>query len=95
MIGLLLLGFVIVGGFWLLLAMIGLVFKLVFSIVGGMFSLFGGLIAMGVAGLLGVVLLPIFGLLMLPPLTPLLFIGFVIWLLTRHSRRPVVYVQAR
>jgi len=94
MFGLVLLAVVILG-LWLTLSLIGLVFKLIFGLVGGMFWVFGGFIGLLFAGIFSLVLLPVAGLLMLPLLLPALVFGTLIWLLLGSSRRPVVITQYR
>ena len=94
MFGLLLLGLVIVGC-WLSLSLIGLLFKLIFGIVGGLFGLLGGFIGLLLAGIVALAVLPLIGLLMLPLLLPALLCIGLLWLLLRGPRRPVVIQQYR
>jgi hypothetical protein len=82
-------------GLWLFFSMLGLVFKLVFGVLGAVFGLFGGLFAVAalgttflVTGILGLCLLPLFGLFLLPFALPALFLVGLVWLVTggHHQR---------
>jgi len=85
------------GGVWLGMmlvgAVFGLFFRLLFGLIGGIFSIIGGLVGLAVMGIVGLALLPVFAILLLPALIPvMLMVGFV-WLLVRKPR-PVVVIQA-
>lgn len=92
MFGLLLLALVIFGC-WVSLSLIGLLFKLVFGVIGGVFGLVGGFIGLLITGVVALALLPLLGLLMLPLLIPALLCGTLLWLLLRSPRRTVVIQQ--
>lgn len=85
----------VVGVVWLFASVIGLVFKLVFGLlgalfglVGALFGLLGGLVGVLLAGVLGLAMLPLALFLLVPLWLPLLcLIGFV-WLVARASRKP-------
>src|SRR5579872_3994281 len=81
-------------GLYLFFWVLGLVFKLVFGILGAVFGLFGGLFALAAAGtaflvtgILGLCLLPLAGLLLLPFALPVLFVAGLVWLLMRGQHR--------
>ncbi len=89
MFGLLVLGFVVLAC-WLSLSLLGLVFKLVFGLIGGIFGVLGGFLGLLICGIVGLALLPVVGLLMLPLMLPALFFGALVWLLLRRPRQPVI-----
>ena len=81
-------------GLYLFFWTLGLVFKLVFGILGAVFGLFGGLFALAavgtvfmVTGILGLCLLPLAGLFLLPFALPVLFVMGLVWLLTGGHHR--------
>lgn len=80
----------VIGVFWVLAALVGVVFKLTFGLLGAMLGAFGALLG-GMVGLLGLgiaalVVLPILALALLPLLLPVLFIAGIVWLIVRASR---------
>ena len=83
-------------GLWLSFAVIHVVFRLLFGMIG---LVFGGIVAfiagafallvlLLVGGLLGMLLLPLLVLTLLPLAAPLLLIAGIAWVLTRQSRSP-------
>ena len=92
MIGLFVLVLVL-GALWLAGSLIGLVFKLVFGLIGGVFALIGGLLALFGSGAVMLALLPMFALALLPALMPLLLVVGLVWLVVHASRRPQVQPQ--
>jgi hypothetical protein len=78
----------ILGSLWLVGSLLGFVFKLVFGLIGGVFSLVGGLLALFVGGALMLVMLPVFALMLLPLLLPVLLVVGIVWLIVRAARRP-------
>lgn len=86
-----LLGF---AGLWLFFHLLGWVFKLVFAVLGGVLGLAGGLFTVAavgtsllVAGVVGLVLLPVLGLFLLPLAFPVLFLLGLVWLLSGGHHR--------
>ena len=79
-----------VGGFWLLAALIGGVFKLTFGLLGVLFgafgALFGGVFALFGIGLAALVIVPMFAL--LPLLVPALCLALLVWVIVHASRKP-------
>ncbi len=91
---------VVIGAFWLMAALIGGLFKLVFGLFGAIFGAFGallgGMFSILGAGIAALVILPIFALLLLPVLLPVLLLGGFVWLIVHLVRRPAaVPVQHR
>ncbi|HEX7816761.1 hypothetical protein [Dyella sp.] len=73
---------------WLMAATIGLVFKFVFTLIGGMFSLIGALFGL-VFGLVALVIAaPLMLLALLPALVPTLCVVGLVWLVVRATRSP-------
>ena len=83
----------VLGSLWLAGSLVLLMFKLVFGLVGGLFSLFAALIALFVGGLVTLALLPVFALALIPMLMPLLLIGGLVWLIVRAANRPQAQPQ--
>ncbi|MGO4703771.1 hypothetical protein [Dyella sp. 2RAB6] len=71
---------------WLAGALIGVVFKFTFAIVGGVFSVLGTLLGLLIAGVVLVAMAPIVLLAMLPALLPVLLIAGLVWLVVRAAR---------
>jgi hypothetical protein len=80
---------VMVGFLGLVAAAIGLVFKLVFGLIGGLFGLFAGALGLLIGGAALLLIVPIVVISMLPLFLPVLLIAAVIWAFTHHSRQPV------
>lgn len=80
-------------GFWLVFALIGAVLKLVFGIIGGVFSIVGGIVSAVVGGIAMLLVAPVVALALLPVLLPVAFIAFLVWAISRSSRRPDVVVM--
>ena len=81
-----------VGGFWLLAALIGGVFKLTFGLLGVLFgafgALFGGVFALFGIGLAALVIVPILVFALLPLLVPALCLALLVWVIVHASRKP-------
>lgn len=78
----------VLGGLWLAGSLFLLMFKLIFGVVGGLFSLIGGLIALLVGGVVMLALLPVLALALIPLLVPLLLVGGLVWLIVHAASRP-------
>lgn len=76
----------VLGSLWLLGSLLGFVFKLVFGLIGGVFSLVGGLLALVFGGVVMLAMLPVFALMMLPLLLPVLLVAGIVWLIVRAAR---------
>lgn len=85
----------VVGGLWLALALAGFVFKLLFGLIGGMFSVLGALLFLCMGGLVMLAVLPVLALALLPLWLPLLALGLVAWLAVRGMRRPAPVEASR
>lgn len=85
---------VLLGMLWFMGSLIGLVFKLVFGLIGGVFSLVGGVIGVVFGALALLVIGPLVMLAMLPALLPVLMIAGLVWLVVRATRRPMVVQPA-
>lgn len=79
---------VVVGGLWLLGSFVGLVFKLVFGLIGGVFSLLAGALGLFIGGMVMLLVLPIVALSLLPVCLPALLLFGVIWGIVHVARRP-------
>jgi hypothetical protein len=89
---------VVIGAFWLLAALIGAFFKLVFGLFGAVFGAFGallgGMFSILGAGIAALVLVPILALALLPVLLPVVLLGGFVWLIVHLARRsPSVVVR--
>jgi hypothetical protein len=71
---------------WLAAATIGVVFKIAFTLIGGIFSIIGALIGLVVGGAMLLVLAPLFALALLPAALPILLLVGAIWLIVRATR---------
>ncbi|HEY9133151.1 MAG TPA: hypothetical protein VIM98_15465 [Dyella sp.] len=72
-------------GLWFAAAVIGVVFKIAFTLIGGIFSVIGALIGLVVGGIMLVVLAPLFALALLPAALPILLLAGAIWLIVRAT----------
>jgi hypothetical protein len=79
---------VIVGGLWIVGSVIGLVFKLVFGLIGGVFSLLAGALGLFIGGLVMLLVLPVVALSLLPVCLPALMLFGLIWAIVHVARRP-------
>lgn len=79
---------VVVGGLWILGSVIGLMFKLVFGLIGGVFSLLAGALGLFIGGLVMLLVLPIVALSLLPVCLPALIVFGLIWAIVHVARRP-------
>lgn len=78
----------VVAGVWLALMCAGLVFKLLFGLIGGFFSIIGMLLFLCVGGAVALAVLPVVAFALFPLWLPLLALGVVAWLLLRSPRKP-------
>jgi hypothetical protein len=92
MIELMLIG-VVVGGLWIVGSIIGLMFKLVFGLIGGVFSLFAGALGLVIVGLVMLLVLPIVALSLLPVCLPALLLFGLIWAIVHVARRPSAHAS--
>ncbi len=87
---------VVIGVFWLIAAVIGGLFKLIFGLFGAIFGAFGallgGMFSILGAGIAALVLVPILALALLPVLLPVLLLGGFVWLIVHLVRRPAPVV---
>lgn len=79
--------FAVLGSLWLAVLLFGVVFKLLFVLIGGLFSILGGLVALLVGGALMLALLPLFAVMVLPLFLPLLFVVGMVYLIVHLAKR--------
>jgi hypothetical protein len=87
--------FLVVGGLWLVGSLIGLVFKVTFGLIGGVFSLLAGALGMVIGGVVLLLVLPLIALSLLPVLLPALLLFGLIWTIVHLARKPTVTPVAR
>lgn len=78
----------VVFGIWLGAVTIGLMFKLVFALVGGLFSMVGALLGMFFGGIALLIAVPIVALALLPVCLPVIVLAAVVWAIVRAARGP-------
>lgn len=76
----------VVVALWLVLAAIGVVFKLAFAVIGGVFSLVGAVLGLVFGAVALLFVAPLIALAMLPALLPILFLVGAVWLIVRATR---------
>lgn len=76
------------GSLCMAVLLFGFVFKLLFMLIGGVFSVVGGLLALLVGAALMLALLPLFAVIVLPLCVPLLFVIGMVWLIVHLAKRP-------
>jgi hypothetical protein len=76
-----------VGALWFAFALIGLVFKAVFAVVGGLFGLVAGMLGLLVGGVVMLAVAPIVLLALLPFCLPLLLLVGLVWAIAHAARR--------
>lgn len=79
---------VMVGALWIVGSVIGLIFKLTFGLIGGLFSLLAGAVGLFVGGLVMLLVLPLVALSLLPLCLPALLLFGLIWAIAHIARRP-------
>ncbi|RDS82684.1 hypothetical protein [Dyella psychrodurans] len=79
---------VIVGALWIVGSLIGLIFKVVFGLIGGIFGLLAGAIGLFIGGLVMLLVLPIVALSLLPVCLPALLLFGLIWAIVHATRKP-------
>jgi len=84
----------LVVGIWLAVATIGLVFKLTFTLIGGLFSVVGALLGIVFGGIALLVAAPIVALALLPLCLPVIVLAAIIWAIVRLARGPAHPAQA-
>ncbi|MBE1159071.1 hypothetical protein [Dyella acidiphila] len=94
MIELMLIG-VMVAGLWIVGSVVGLVFKLAFGLVHGVFSLLAGAIGLLIGGLVMLLVLPLVALSLLPLCMPALLLFGLVWLIVHATRRSPATPAAR
>jgi hypothetical protein len=82
--------FLVVGALWLVGSLIGLVFKLTFGLIGGLFSLLAGALGLFIGGLVMLLVLPVIALSLLPVFLPALLLFGLVWTIVHLVRRPAV-----
>jgi magnesium-transporting ATPase (P-type) len=78
----------LVVGIWLAAALVGLVFKLTFALIGGLFSVIGGVLGLLFGGVALLVVAPIVALAVLPICLPAIVLVAVVWAIVRMARGP-------
>ncbi len=87
--------FLVVGGLWLVGSLVGLCLKLVFGLVGGLFSLLAGALGLFISGLVMLLVLPVIALSLLPVLLPALLLFGLVWTIVHLARRPAAAPAVR
>ncbi|MGN6093980.1 MAG: hypothetical protein ACTHOL_16645 [Luteibacter jiangsuensis] len=82
-------------GFWLVFAFVGMVLKLAFGIIGGVFSLVGTLLGAVIGGVVMLAVAPVVALALLPVLLPVGLLALLVWAVARTNRKPDVVVMPR
>lgn len=73
-------------GLWLVVALVGIVFKLTFALIGGLFHLVGAMLGLVFGGLALLIVAPIVALAILPFCLPVILLVAVIWAIARSHR---------
>jgi hypothetical protein len=94
MIELMLIG-VVVAGLWIVGSVVGLILKIAFGLVHGVFSLLAGAIGLVIGGVVMLLVLPIVALSLLPVFLPALMLFGLVWLIAHVARRPPAAPIAR
>lgn len=76
----------LVVGIWLVAAFIGVVFKLTFTLIGGLFHIVGAMLGLLFGGLALLIVAPIVALALLPLCLPVMLLVAVVWAIVRASR---------
>jgi hypothetical protein len=87
--------FLVVGALWLVGSLIGLVFKLTFGLIGGLFSLLAGALGLLIGGLVMLLVLPVIALSLLPVMLPALLLFGLVWTIVHLARKPSVAPVSR
>jgi len=82
-------------GFWFVFALVGMVLKLAFGIIGGVFSLVGTLLGAVIGGVVMLAMAPVVALALLPILLPVGLLALLVWAVARANRKPDVVVMPR
>lgn len=72
---------------WLVGSLVGLLFKCVFAVVGGVFGLLGAAFGLLFGGLALLIAAPVVLLALLPLCLPVLLLAALVWLVVRAGRR--------
>ncbi|HUB89352.1 MAG TPA: hypothetical protein VMA74_06430 [Dyella sp.] len=87
--------FLVIGGLWLVGSLVGLVFKLTFGLIGGLFSLLAGAVGIVIGGVVMLLVLPVIALSLLPVMLPALLLFGLIWTIVHLARKPAVTQVSR
>lgn len=79
---------VVFAALWLAASFVGLVFKLTFALIGGLFSVVAGVVGLALGGVALLVAAPLIAIALLPLCLPVLLLVAVIWAIARAARRP-------
>ncbi|WP_233843644.1 hypothetical protein [Dyella sp. 2HG41-7] len=85
----------VVGALWVVGSIVGLMFKLVFGLIGGVFHLLAGAVGLFIGGLVMLLVLPLIALSLLPVFLPALILFGLIWAVVHFARRPTTTSVAR
>ena len=85
----------VVGALWLVGSLIGLIFKVAFGLIGGIFSLMAGALGLFIGGLVMLLVLPVIALSLLPVLLPALLLFGLVWTIVHLARKPTVAPVSR
>src|ERR1700754_3776429 len=86
---------VLVVGFWLFFALSGVVLKLAFGLIGGVFSILGSVLGAVIGGVVMLAIAPVIALALLPVLLPVALLAVIVWAIARATRKPDVVVMPR
>lgn len=76
-----------VGALWFAFALIGLVFKVTFALVGGLFGLLAGMVGLLIGGVVLLMVAPFVLLALLPLCLPALLMVGLVWAIVHAARR--------
>lgn len=76
------------GALWLFASLIGVIFKLTFALIGGLFSLIASALGLFIGGLALLIAVPLVALALLPVCLPFLLLVAVIWAIVKAVRHP-------
>jgi hypothetical protein len=79
-----------VGALWMVGSVIGLIFKVTFGLIGGVFALLAGGLGLLIGGVVMLCIVPIVALSLLPLCLPALLVFGIVWAIAHAARRPAV-----
>lgn len=85
---------VVVAVLWLAASFVGLVFKLTFALIGGLFSVVAGAVGLVLGGVALLVAAPLVAIALLPLCLPVLLLVALVWAIARTARRPAPVAAA-